>query len=94
MTSDQGPVDAAIRRLMLALDALDAAVDRRLEFERNEAKLAEQLHAASADRSRLAARLDAEIARAKRLESANRDIARRLEAAIASVSSVLDKQAS
>ena len=92
--SDQGAIEAATRRLALALDALDAAVGRRLDSGRSETKLAEQLHAASADRSRLAADLDAQTARARRLESANRDIARRLEAAIANVSSVLDKQAS
>ena len=92
--SEQGAFDAAARRLALALDALDAAVERRLDAERGGTRLAEQLHAASADRSRLAADLDAQTARARRLESANRDVARRLEAAIANVSSVLDKQAS
>ncbi len=92
--SDQAAIEAASRRLTLALDALEAALERRLDAERSELKLADELHAASADRSRLAADLDAQTARARRLESANRDIARRLEAAIANVSSVLDKQAS
>ena len=62
--------------------------------ERGEAKLVEQLHALSADRSRLAADLDAQTARARRLESANREIARRLEAAIAKSVPCLKKQAS
>jgi len=42
------------------------------------------------DRARLADTLDSEAARARRLESTNREIAQRLDAAIASIQSVLD----
>ena len=38
--SDQTAIDAATRRLSQALDALDAAVERRLEADRSEARLA------------------------------------------------------
>ena len=92
--SDQAAIEAASRRLTQALDALEAAVERRLEHATGESKLAEQLHAVSNDRSRLVADLDAQTARARRLELANREIAQRLEAAMANVSSVLKKQAS
>jgi Domain of unknown function (DUF4164) len=90
--ADQSTIESATKRLALALDALEAAVERRLEAGRGEARLTDQLHALGADRSKLAANLDAEAARARRLEAANRDIARRLDAAICSIRSVLDAQ--
>jgi phage I-like protein len=83
--SDQSPLDAATRRLTQALDALDAAVERRLEAASNEARLAEQLHTLGNDRARLASELDVQIARARQLETTNREIARRLDAAIENV---------
>ena len=42
------------------------------------------------DRTRLAATLDGETARSRRLETTNREIAQRLDTAIASIQSVLD----
>jgi len=44
----------------------------------------------SGDRTRLANTLDGETARSRKLEAANRDIAGRLDTAIASIQSVLD----
>jgi len=88
--SDQSTIDQAVKRLALALDSLDAAVERRRQADRSEDGLASQVHALGVDRTRLAAALDGETARARRLESTNRDIAQRLDAAIASVQSVLD----
>jgi hypothetical protein len=88
--TEQTAIDAAARRLTLALEALDAAVDRRMEIERSRTILTEQVHALDADRSRLAADLDSQTARARRLETANRDIARRLDAAMQNIRSVLD----
>jgi hypothetical protein len=90
--SDQSAIEAATKRLLLALDALDAAVDRKLETGRDGVKLAEQLHVLDSDRSRLAADLDAQTARTRGLETANREIARRLDTAMASIRSVLDTQ--
>jgi hypothetical protein len=88
--TEQSEIDTAVKRLALALDGLDAAVERRREADRNEDGLASQLHALGVDRTRLAAALDDEVARSRRLESANREIAERLDAAIASIQSVLD----
>ena len=90
--TDQSVIDTATRRLREALDALDAAVERRLEVERSRTILTEQVHALDADRARLAAELDGQMARARRLESANRDIARRLDAAMESIRQVLEPQ--
>ena len=90
--SDQSMIDAATRRLALALDALDASLDRRVEADRSGAALNNQFHALGTDRSRLASELDAETARSRRLESANREIARRLDSAIDNVRAVIDAQ--
>jgi len=82
-------IDIASKRLALALDALAAAVERRREADRGEATLNAQLHALGSDRSRLAAELDAAAARARTLETTNREVARRLDAAIDNIRSVL-----
>jgi hypothetical protein len=87
---DQSAIDQAVRRLALALDSLDAAVERRRQSDRSEEGLANQVHALGVDRTRLAEALDSETARARRLESTNREIAERLDAAIASIQAVLD----
>jgi hypothetical protein len=88
--SDQSAIDLAVKRLALALDGLDAAAERRRQADRSEDGLASQLHALGVDRTKLAAALDGEAARSRRLEHTNRDIAQRLDAAIASIQSVLD----
>ena len=88
--SDQSAIDQAVKRLALALDSLDAAVERRRQSDRSEEGLATQVHALGVDRTRLAEALDAEAARARRLESTNHEIAQRLDAAIASIQTVLD----
>ena len=80
--SDTSAIDAASRRLALAMDALEAAVERRREADRGQADLAEQLHALGTDRSRLASDLDTAAARIRTLETTNREIARRLDVAI------------
>ena len=90
--TDQSMIDAATRRLALALDALDAALDRRLEADQSGGALSSQFHVLGADRSRLASELDAETARSRRLETANREIARRLDTAMNQIRSVIDGQ--
>jgi hypothetical protein len=92
MMADQSAIDTAVKRLALALDALDAAVERRQESDRNEEALADQVQALGLDRTKLAAALDGETARSRRLEGTNREIATRLDAAMASIQSVLDAQ--
>jgi uncharacterized membrane protein YccC len=86
----QSTIDIAVKRLALALDALDAAVERRREADRHEETLVAQVQALGVDRSRLASDLDGETARSRKLEATNREIAERLDSAIASIKSVLD----
>lgn len=91
--TDTSAIEAASRRLSSALDALDAAVERTVEIERGEQGLNAQIRALDADRSRLAAELDTMAAQARDLETANREVARRLDGAIETVRSVLGPQA-
>ena len=88
--NDQSAIDQAVKRLALALDSLDAAVERRRQSDRSEEGLANQVHALGVDRTRLAEALDAETARVRGLETTNREIAERLDAAMASIQAVLD----
>jgi L-lactate utilization protein LutB len=88
--TDAGAIEAATRRLMLALDGLEAAAERRREADRAEHGLADQVHALGADRSRMAADLDAVTARARALETTNQEVARRLDAAIETIRSVIE----
>jgi hypothetical protein len=85
-----GMVEVATSRLIAALDALEAAVERRCEQDRGEDRLAAQVQALGTDRSKLAADLDAQAAHTRRLEAANREIARRLDIAMETIRSVLD----
>ncbi len=88
--ADAGAIEAATRRLMQALDGLEAAAERRRETDRADVGLADQLHALGADRSRLAADLDAVTARARALEATNQEVAQRLDAAIETIRSVIE----
>jgi hypothetical protein len=83
-------IDAATRRLMAALDALENAVERRREADRDEDELATRIQALGADRSRLADELDGTLVKSRRLERVNREIAEKLDAAIGTIRSVLD----
>lgn len=90
--SDQSAIDAATKRLAVALDALEAAVARRHEADRSEEALAVQLHVMGTDRARLAAELDSATAQSRRLETSNREVARRLDDVMESIRSVLPAQ--
>jgi chromosome segregation ATPase len=90
--TDANAIDAATRRLAAALEALEAAVERRRDADKDESALAAQIHALDADRSRLASELDSATARARALEATNRDIAQRLDVAIDTVRQVVEAQ--
>ncbi|MGJ4892815.1 DUF4164 domain-containing protein [Bradyrhizobium sp. HKCCYLRH3099] len=83
-------LEAATRRLMTALDALESAVERRREADRDEDELATRIQALGADRSRLADELDGSLMKTRRLERTNREIAERLDTAIGTIRAVLN----
>jgi hypothetical protein len=82
-------IDSATRRLMSALDALERAVERRREADRDEDELATRIQALGADRSRLADELDVSLVKSRKLERASREIAERLDHAIVTIRDVL-----
>ena len=83
-------IDAATRRLMAALDALERAVERRREADRDEDELATRIQALGADRSRLADELDGSLVKTRRLERTNREVSEKLDVAIGNIRAVLD----
>lgn len=88
--SEATTIDSATRRLQSALEALDGAVGRRLERDQGQAAVATQLHAFDVDRARLAAELDDATARSRALETANREVALRLDEAIATIRAIVE----
>jgi len=87
---DASGIEAATKRLAAALDSLEAALERRREGDRSEAALADQVSALGTDRSRLAAELDQQTARAHRLEATSREVSRRLDLAMEAIRTVVD----
>jgi hypothetical protein len=83
-------VELSARRLSAALDALEAAVERRREGDRDEDELAVRIQALGTDRSRLANELDGALVRARELERVNREVSQRLDVAITTIRAVLD----
>jgi hypothetical protein len=89
--TDPSAIEASARRLAQALDALQAAVIRKREAETGGDAVAMQLHALGTDRSRLAGELDAAAAHARKLEDANREVARRIDVAMGTIQKLLDE---
>jgi hypothetical protein len=82
-------VDQAVKRVMDALDALDAALELRQEGDRKRGVAAEQVHAFNVDRARLASELDGAQARSRALETTNREAARRVDEAMSAIRAVI-----
>ncbi|MFZ0457473.1 MAG: DUF4164 domain-containing protein [Rhodoplanes sp.] len=82
-------VEAATTRLERALQALEEAVEYRLDRDRERGDLSDQVHSIGIDRARLASELDHSVARAHRLEEANRAVAERLDAAVETIRAVI-----
>jgi hypothetical protein len=91
--TEANAIDAATRRLAQALETLETAVERRRDADRASAGLVTQVQALVTDRSQLASDLDAAAAHARRLETTNREVARRLDAAMATIRTVLAESA-
>jgi hypothetical protein len=80
----------ALRRLESAVGVLEAASARVLDQRRTGADREAEIAMLSDDRARLAEELDHSNARTSRLESTNRDVARRLDVAIDTIRDVLN----
>ena len=88
-TNRTSGLNQAVKRVTDALDALDAALEARLENDRRGGALTEQVHVFNIDRSRLASELDEARARARELETSNREAARRIDEAMSDIRAVI-----
>jgi chromosome segregation ATPase len=84
-----GALSAALRRLDMAMAGVEAASARVLDQRSTDADHQSEIAMLAEDRSRLANEMDEISARAARLETTNRDVARRLETAIDTIRDVL-----
>jgi len=80
-----------IDRLQRALAALEDSAELRLEKARDFEEVEEELQRLNADRGKLAQELDNSEARAERLESASREVSRRLVTAMETIRAILDR---
>ena len=87
--SDKDSLELAGLRLALALEALEAAAERRREIDREQDGLVTQIHTLGTDRARLANELDHAAARSRGLETATREVGRRVDQAIETIRGVL-----
>ena len=89
-TNRNSGFDNAVKRVMDALDALDAVLEHRLGKDKDKGgSLVEQLHAFNIDRARLALELDEVRARARALENSNREAVRRIDEAMSAIRAVI-----
>jgi len=86
-----GKLMPSLEKLASAVSALEEAVDVRLDREAALTGAEAEVQRMGADRARLAESLDNAEARAQQLESANREVSRRLVDAMESIRSVLDR---
>ena len=84
--------EQAIRRLEAALHGLESAIERRLAQSIGVEGLSDEVQMLTSDRARLAENLDQAQARALKLENANRDVSRRLGAAVETIRDVLQAE--
>jgi chromosome segregation ATPase len=80
-----------ISRLARAIDGLENAVAARLERHQDYSEAEAEVQRMNADRARLAQELDNSEARGERLEAANKEVSRRLVAAMETIRAVLDR---
>ncbi|MCU0831190.1 MAG: DUF4164 domain-containing protein [Rhizobiaceae bacterium] len=80
-----------MERVEAALGALEAVLDARLDREADYAEADAEVQRMNVDRARLAQELDTAEARAERLAEVNREVSRRLVAAMETIRAVIDR---
>ncbi|MFM9859230.1 DUF4164 domain-containing protein [Pseudoxanthobacter sp. M-2] len=89
--AERRSVETSLARLDQAIGRLEVSVARRLDVDRSLGALEMELQRLGEDRSKLALDLDQSAARSARLEEANREVSRRLVAAMESIRAVLER---
>ena len=88
--ADASTLDTVMARLEVAIGNLEGAVERRLRSDQGVKVLQDQIQRLGEDRSRMAGELDSQKSHCNTLEDANREVSRRLVAAMESIRTVLD----
>lgn len=88
---DQTTLNGASARLQRALERLEQASDTLVE-KSSAVTVDEEIQRMTADRGKLAAELDACMLKAGRLEEANREVSRRLVAAMEAIRQVMEQR--
>ncbi len=91
MTPTGKTMEAALNELKQAISGLENAVDMRIERQREQGDIENEVRRVHADRSKLAQELDQAEFRANRLEEVNREVSRRLVTAMETIRAVLDR---
>ncbi|WP_062012189.1 DUF4164 family protein [Aureimonas sp. AU4] len=91
MTRDR--LDEATLRLQRSIERLERAAEARVVRQEVADGAEEEVQRMTADRSRLASELDTALTRAERLETANREVSRRLVTAMEAIRDVLSRRA-
>jgi predicted nucleic acid-binding Zn-ribbon protein len=81
-------LDEVLQHLNTAMGHLEAAVQRRIETERQRGDLETELQIMQDDRARLAVELDATSARLHRVETVTKDVSYRVKRAVNAVRDV------
>ncbi len=84
-------LEASLKRLASAVDALEWATDVRMRHDEARATTQEEFALMQDDRSRLAVELDAAVDRSRALESANAEASKRLAHAAQTIERVLGR---
>ena len=84
-------LEASLKRLASAVDALEWATDVRMRHDETRATTQEEFALMQDDRSRLAVELDAAVDRSRALESANAEASKRLSHAAQTIERVLGR---
>lgn len=84
-------LDQAFERIDKALNVLESTVATRLESLAQFAEVEEEVQRMNTDRSRLAQKLDNSEARAERLETANKEVSRRLISTMETIRTVIER---
>jgi hypothetical protein len=84
-------MSSSIDRIQAALDALEAALETRFERDADHAESDAEVQRMNVDRGRLAQELDAAEAKSERLAEVNREVSRRLVAAMETIRAVIDR---
>jgi D-serine deaminase-like pyridoxal phosphate-dependent protein len=86
-------LEASLKRLVSAVEALEWATDMRMRHDEARATTQEEFALMQDDRSRLAVELDAAVDRSRALETANTEAAQRLAHAAQAIERVLGQPA-